>query len=229
MKTKHLLFVILFLTSGIAYYYLTDTSPTLETHQITSVIDGDTVELSTGQRVRLKGINAPESSMKYYEEAKNFTRVMTENKTVRLEIYGLDKYRRLLAHIFINERNINEQILSEGLATLYYYEPDAHYKELKQAEEFARLNSKGLWKQSPNYYCVRIIEFRTEEPEIIILRNECNREIEITIKDDANHIYHEILGANSILKKETSHIWNNDGDTLYIYDSEGLLIFYRYD
>jgi len=229
MNPKPIIIAILFITSGIFYYQITDATPTLETYQVSRIIDGDTLDLTTDQRVRLKGINTPESSMPYYQEAKQLLQSLVQNKSIEIESYGTDKYGRILAHLFLNDKNINKEILQQGLATLYYYEPDQHYEELKQAEEFARLNQKGLWKKSPNTNCIELINLKTDEPELLILENKCNKEINITFKDDATHIYKETLKPNSILTKEFSHIWNTDGDSIYIRDSEGLLIFYRYN
>ena len=229
MNIKPLIIAILFITSGLFYYNLTDATPTSETFQVFKVIDGDTIELSTSQRVRLKGINTPESSMQFFQEAKEFLEFLIQNKSIQLENHGTDKYGRILAYIFISNKNINKEILQQGLATLYYYGKDSHYEELKQAEEFARLNQKGLWGKSSNAKCLGIIEFKTDEPERLVLQNNCDYELEIMYKDDATHIYKATIEANSVYTKEFSHIWNTNGDSIYIYDSEGLLIFYRYD
>jgi len=228
MQTKHIIIIILLITSGIFYYHITDAKSTVETHYVTRVIDGDTIEIETGQSVRLKGINTPEKSMPQHQEAKELLEKLILNKTIQIENYGNDKYGRMLGQIFLDSQNINVKILQEGLATLYYYEHDKHYEKLKQAEEFARLNERGLWKKSPNEYCIEIIELEVEEPELLILENKCNKHFNITIKDDATHIYKEIIEPKSQFKKEFSHIWNTDGDSIYIYDSEGLLSFYRY-
>ena len=49
----------------------------------------------------------------------------------------------------------------------------------------------------------------------------------VIIKDDATHIYREILPEGK-WEKSFDKIWNDAGDTLYIWDEEGLLMFYRY-
>jgi len=229
MNPKPIIIAILFIISGIFYYQITDATPTLETYQVSRIIDGDTLDLTTDQRVRLKGINTPESSMPYYQEAKQLLQNLVQNKSIEIESYGTDKYGRILAHLFLNDKNINKEILQQGLATLYYYEHDTHYEEYAEAEEFARLNQKGLWKKSPNTNCIELIELKTDEPELLILENKCNKELNITFKDDATHIYKETLKSKSIFTKEFSHIWNTDGDSIYIRDNEGLLIFYRYN
>ena len=229
MNPKPIIIATLFIISGIFYYNIAEVKFTTETFQISKVIDGDTLDLSTGQRVRLKGINTPEPTMQYYTEAKNLLQNMVQNRLVQIEFHGTDKYGRFLGYIFLEDKNINKEILQQGLGTLYYYNKDSHYKELEQAEEFARLNQRGLWKKSPNENCVELIKLKIDEPEKLTLQNKCNRKLEIIFKDDATHIYKETLEPNSIFTKEFSHIWNTDGDSLYIRDTEGLLIFYRYD
>jgi len=134
-----------------------------------------------------------------------------------------------LAYVFVDGRNLNREILEIGLGTLYYYEEDSHYEEFKRAEEFARLNKIGLWKESSNAYCLKIVEFKTDEPEKLVLENSCDYYLDIMYKDDATHIYEATVGARDRYTEEFSHIWNTDGDSIYAYDSEGLLIFYRYD
>ena len=236
MNLKNIIITLLLISSGIFYYNLTEpASAELININVARVIDGDTIEDSTGQKYRLKGINTPEKSKDYYEEAKQYLKERLENKSVKIENHGRDKYGRILAHIFKNNQNINEQILKEGLGTLYYYEKDKHFKELKNAEEKARENEKGLWKKSTNENCINLISLKeTESPkrctnnEQLILENSCHQEIQITFKDDATHIYEETLQPTSTFTKNFSCIFNNDGDTLYAWDSEGLLIFHRY-
>jgi len=225
MNKKQTILIILFLTSGIIYYQLTE--PKLEEQIVTKITDGDTIKTQT-QIIRLKGINTPEKSQPFYQEATDYLYKQVQNKTIQIETYGTDKYGRTLAHIFLNKKNINEQILAQGLATLYYYEPDKHYKKLKQAEEQARQNQKGLWQKSTDANCIEITEFKTNEPESLTLKNNCNKILNITYKDDATHIYKTLIQPNSQYTKNTSHIWNTDGDSIYIYDNKGLLLFHRY-
>ena len=227
MNKKITIIAILFITSAIFYYNITDPTPT-QTFQVSRIIDGDTIKLSDGPIVRLLGINTPEKSMPLHTEAKNYLTTLIQNKSGQVESHDIDKYSRTLAYIFLDDKNINKQILQQGLATLYYYEKDQHYKELKQAEEFARLNQKGLWQKSPDSNCIELIELKTDDPEKLTLQNICNKKIEITFKDDATHIYHATLAPTSTFTQNFSHIWNNDGDSIYIRDTKGLLTFHRY-
>ncbi|MCK5321363.1 thermonuclease family protein [Candidatus Pacearchaeota archaeon] len=233
MKLKHLFLIVLFISSCIFYYQLTEETVRTSNTIVARVIDGDTLELTNGQKIRLKGINTPEKSMPFNQEATEFVRQLVEDKSITIESHGIDKYGRTLAYIFIDGKNINKKILEEGLATLYYYEKDKHYDELKQAEEFARLNQKGLWEKSPNANCLELIELKYKEQptrcsndELLILENFCEK-MQVTIKDDATHIYKETLPKGTFTKK-FSCIWNDAGDSLYIADEKGLLIFYRY-
>jgi len=227
MRPKPIIIIILFITSGIFYYNITDATST-ETFQISQVVDGDTARLTNGVTLRLIGINTPEKNMPYFQEAKDLLTILIQNKSVQIQSFGTGKYGRTLAFIFLNEKNINTQILKQGLATLYCYEDDPCLDELKQAEEFARLNQKALWKKSPNANCIKLIELKTDEPEKLILQNTCDKQLNITFKDDATHIYHETLEPKSTFTKQFSHIWNNAGDSLYLSDNKGLLLFHRY-
>lgn len=234
MNFKPILLTILFLSSCIFYYQITGNAITETSNKIVArVIDGDTLELTNGQKIRFKGINTPEKSMPFSKEATEFVRELIEDKSVQIESHGTDKYGRILAFLFIDGKNINKALLNEGLATLYYYEKDNYYNDFKQAEEFARLNRKGLWKKSPNTKCLELIQLKyQEEPtrcsndELLVLENSCG-EMELTIKDDATHIYKETIPKGTFTKK-FSCIWNDAGDSLYIFDEKGLLIFYRY-
>ncbi len=227
MNKKHLIILILFVISGIFYYHITSPIQT-QTFQVSRIIDGDTIETSTNIQIRLLGINTPEKSQPFYTEAKTYLTNLTQNESIQAEIYGTDKYSRTLAYIFLDDKNINEQILKQGLATLYYYEHDKYYNDLKQAEEFARLNQKNLWQKSPDKNCIKIIEFQYQEPETLVLQNSCDKILNITFKDDANHIYQATLNPISTFTQNFSHIWNDDGDSIYIRDNKGLLLFYRY-
>ncbi|RMD45604.1 hypothetical protein D6829_01730, partial [Candidatus Pacearchaeota archaeon] len=124
MRKTTLIFIIWLVASGIAYYFLTEPKPEIINAKVLSVIDGDTIEISTGQKVRFLGINTPEKGMPNYLEAKNFLKKLLENRTIRLEVFSKDRYGRLLAHVFYGKTHINEEILRNGLAHLFYYEKD---------------------------------------------------------------------------------------------------------
>jgi len=217
--------IILFIFSGFFYYYFL-TQPVSQEFLVLRVIDGDTLELENQIKIRLLGINTPEKNQKYYDEAAQLLKKLAENKTIKIKWQDSDKYGRILAYAFLGKKLVNKEILEKGFANLYYYEKDNYYSNMKQAEEKARQEEAGIWKKSQNYGCLKLIELKYKEPEQLILKNSCQK-IKITLKDDATHIYQEEI-PSGIWIKNFSHIWNNDGDSLFVWDDSGLLVFYRY-
>ncbi|MBI5065516.1 thermonuclease family protein [Candidatus Woesearchaeota archaeon] len=93
---------------------------------VTRVIDGDTLVLESGEKVRLVCINTPEKDQPGYEEAKQFLNKLTLNKEVRLEkdITNKDKYGRLLRYIYVGDTFVNREIVQQGYGKIFRYEPD---------------------------------------------------------------------------------------------------------
>ena len=126
------------------------------TAQVVRVIDGDTVELDDGRRVRLLGIDATElgyngdPSEPGAEAARDWLEGRLTGKHVQLR-YGperLDRYGRTLAWIFLPTGEfINKELLAEGQARLVtrYGLPDDLSAELHQATAQAQVQHKGIW------------------------------------------------------------------------------------
>lgn len=230
MNNKTIILIVLFLSTGILYYNYTSPTKIITNTKIIRVIDGDTLETEIG-KIRLLGINTPEKNQPYYEEAKQFLNIY-ENKTILIESKEKDKYNRTLAYAFYGNILLNKQLLEQGLAHTYYYEKDKYYKELKKAEQKAQKNQIGIWKQSINSNCIQLLELKYKETkrctnqEQLKLLNNCN-ELNITIKDQATHTYKETI-PKGVFTKNFSCIWNNDGDTLFIYDNSGMILYYEY-
>jgi len=241
---KKVLWVLLIFVLGFLYYQVS--SPYYpdnlisgkvisETAFVERVIDGDTIETDIG-KVRLLGINTPEKNMPYYNEAKLFLQNLVLNKSVELQIIGgneIDKYSRTLGYVFLEDVFVNEELINNGLANFYSYEDDLYTSVLKDAEENARDNDIGIWKKSENFECLKLVKLKYEEEtrcnneEKIVLENNCGRNLNIIIKDDANHIYRENL-ERGLWEKNFSCVWNNAGDRLFIWDDRGLVLFYSY-
>jgi len=116
---------------------------------VARVIDGDTIEISGGQKVRLLGIDAPERGEPYFDEAKKHLQELTEGKDVRLtkDVRETDKYGRLLRHIYVDEAWINEKMIQDGFARIVTFPPDvAHVDAFTNAQEEAQNQKKGLWR-----------------------------------------------------------------------------------
>lgn len=121
---------------------------------VTRVIDGDTIEIQGGVRVRYIGIDTPETVdprkpvQCFGEEAAEKNRELVLGKEIELEkdISETDKYGRLLRYVYIDNLFINDFLVRQGFARASSYPPDVKYQDqLRQAGEEAKENNKGLW------------------------------------------------------------------------------------
>ncbi len=121
---------------------------------VTRVIDGDTIELATGETVRYIGIDTPETKHPsrpvecYGELAAQKNAELVLDKEVRLEkdVSETDQFGRLLRYVWIEENMVNDMLVREGFAHAASYPPDVKYQEMfTQAQEQARNENRGLW------------------------------------------------------------------------------------
>ncbi len=101
-----------------------------ETAICTKVVDGDTIYLDNGKKVRFVGVNTPERGVEGYIASKNFVQKFCLNKKVGLDIDDAkhtDKYGRTLAVVIVDGKNLNEMLLKEGLAEVMYIPPSEFY------------------------------------------------------------------------------------------------------
>src|SRR3989338_477244 len=101
--------------------------------KILRVVDGDTLETTNGDKVRLIGINAPEVNEFYYQEAKDELNFLLLNKliTMKSELKSRDKYGRLLRDIYLEDGYfINEALVKNGYAKAMIIEPNHEYSIL---------------------------------------------------------------------------------------------------
>lgn len=112
------------------------------------VIDGDTVALKGGQRVRYIGIDTPEKGRPYYLEAKKENEKLVLGKKVRLEfdVEKQDKYGRTLAYVYVGDVFINAELVKNGYAMVYTCPPNVKYaKTFLALQREARKAERGLW------------------------------------------------------------------------------------
>ncbi len=115
------------------------------------MIDGDTITIEGGYRVRYIGIDAPEihpSLEAFGIEARQANRRLVEGKEVRLEkdVTETDKYGRLLRYVWVDDILIEAELVRQGLARAKAYPPDTKYQDyLKQMEAEAREAGRGIW------------------------------------------------------------------------------------
>jgi micrococcal nuclease len=130
-------------------------------HEVRRAVDGDTLLLASGARVRLQGVNTPETVKPNYPvepwgpEASQFTKDFIEKAGHRVRLtFSLerkDRYDRFLAFVWNGEVMLNEELIRAGLA---YARRDYRYSEamkrrFTQAQEEARRAGRGIWSDPP--------------------------------------------------------------------------------
>jgi endonuclease YncB( thermonuclease family) len=115
------------------------------------VVDGDTIQLS-GIRIRLDGIDAPESDQQCRDRAGikyhcgRITTHALEHKisaqSVRCELHGQDHFGRQLGRCFVGDTDLAEWMVREGHAVAYW----RYSWRYVPAEIIARLNEAGIWQ-----------------------------------------------------------------------------------
>lgn len=90
------------------------------------VVDGDTIDVEGVGRIRLVGVNTPERGESGYRNATDYVKSMVEGKKVYLDIDDAkhyDKYNRTLAVVYIDNVNLNQELLKGGYAEVMYIPP----------------------------------------------------------------------------------------------------------
>ncbi len=102
--------------------------------RVYQVVDGDTFIISSGEYVRLIGVDAPEKGKEGYYEAADFL-MQFEGKAVTLEAEGADRdgYGRLLRHAYVGNESLAMALLENGHAIIYTGYNGTHYGEFSAA------------------------------------------------------------------------------------------------
>lgn len=120
--------------------------------KVVRVSDGDTIVILTDDntqiKVRLSGVDCPESKQDFGTRAKQFTSEFCFGKTVKVMTSEKDRYGRYLGSVsLLTGKNLNEELLKAGLAWHYKYFDQSI--KLSNLERIARKNQKGIWSM-PN-------------------------------------------------------------------------------
>jgi endonuclease YncB( thermonuclease family) len=99
--------------------------------------------LAKKYRIRLRGIDAPESAMPYGKEAKIELTKLVQGKPLRVLVYGEDRYQRCVGDIYCNNIFVQELMLKKGLA--WHYAAYDKRPELETWEKEAKAKRVGLW------------------------------------------------------------------------------------
>lgn len=128
---------------------------------VSRVVDGDTIELSTGEKVRYIGIDTPETVDPrrgvgcFGKEASSENKKLVEGKNVLLakDVSDRDKFDRLLRLVYLKKDDggllfVNDYLVRSGFAKASTYPPDVKFSvQFIEAEKEARENLRGLWQK----------------------------------------------------------------------------------
>ncbi len=124
--------------------------------KVERVVDGDTFQIEGGERVRMIGVNTPETvkpnhPVEYFgKEASNYTKKLLTGQTVtlRFDVELRDKYGRLLAYVYLPDGTfVNDKLVREGYARIMTIPPNVAYADqFLASEREARKNHRGLWQ-----------------------------------------------------------------------------------
>ena len=116
------------------------------TGKVISIADGDTVTIinnSQQTKIRLAEIDTPEKNQPYGKKAKQALSDFIFNREVEVEVVTIDRYGRTVGKIFLDNQNINREMVKAGHAWVYVkYAKD---KTLFALEKNAKENQLGLW------------------------------------------------------------------------------------
>jgi micrococcal nuclease len=117
------------------------------TGQVVGITDGDTIRVLRGAeeiKIRLEGIDCPESRQAFGTKAKQATSDLAFGKTVTVQVKGKDRYERTLADIILPDgRILNRELVRLGFA--WWYRKYSKYESLGKLESEAREAKRGLW------------------------------------------------------------------------------------
>lgn len=134
---------------------------------VTRVIDGDTIEIEGGRKVRYIGIDTPETVNPqkpvecFGSESSRKNKELVEGKSIRLEkdVSETDKYGRLLRYVYLLSQNsgsdqifVNDYLVRQGFAHASTYPPDVKYQDqFAGAQREAMSKNMGLWAACQNF------------------------------------------------------------------------------
>ena len=121
--------------------------------RVVAVADGDTVTVLDTQRVqhrvRLQGIDAPESRQAFGQRSRQYLAAMVHNQEVVVRVDKIDRFGRVVGVIYLDGQDVNLRMVEAGMAWHYkQYQREqtpAQRRAYAAAEEAARRDRLGLW------------------------------------------------------------------------------------
>lgn len=114
--------------------------------KVIGVSDGDTIKVLVDKetiKVRLEGIDAPESGQSYGKKSKDALSEMVAGKNVTVKKTGTDKYGRTLGIVMLGDVDANAKLIEDGWA--WHFKKYNDEDRLANLEENARHAKRGLW------------------------------------------------------------------------------------
>lgn len=129
--------------------------------KVVNVVDGDTVDLESGVRIRLLLVDTPETTNGktdcYGQQAKGFTTTALDGQNVSLQYESecKDRFGRTLAFVTANGVEHNAALVKNGYACVLYIAPDGMSRktEFEDLEAVAKTNRTGLWGACTTVTC----------------------------------------------------------------------------
>ncbi|MEC4677947.1 MAG: thermonuclease family protein [Nitrospirota bacterium] len=135
------LFVLLLLPA------MAQAAPTSFIAEVVAVLTGDTLKVLKSRQVivvRLQGIDAPEKTQRYGQQAKDFTESVVFGQKVVINVKGIDRDENIIAEIVLEDgRSLNREIVKAGFA--WWHRERSEDLSLWLLEDRARESKLGLW------------------------------------------------------------------------------------
>jgi micrococcal nuclease len=155
--SRMLVLVLLAAVAALAAFAFLTRGSSKEDAVVARVIDGDTIELVGGRRVRLVQIDTPEKHVECYGDAASAltTRLLPVGSHVRVEqdskLDQVDRYNRELAYVWKGGEDVNVTLVRDGAAGVWFFggRRGRYAKDLLDATEQAQAAHKGLWGACP--------------------------------------------------------------------------------
>lgn len=216
----------------------TQATPDSSLPVVARIVDGDTVQLSSGETVRLVGINTPERNQPFYDDAKSFADQLLREQPVRVEtdVEPRDRFGRTLGYLFLPDGTFaNLEIVRNGFAQAWNIEPNSRYRvQFEQAEAEARTAERGIWAASPA--SLKIVGLEADPPgpddenlngETVTIQNSGSTEIRLagfrlSDRSNATFIFPDVtLPAGRTIVVHSGR-GSDDADNLYWNSSRSI-------
>lgn len=189
---------------------------------IAKIIDGDSVELDTGEKVRIIGINAPELYPRNKREERfasaaqdrletllySGSRKKVGQVTLIAGIEPTDQHGRSLYHVLLpSGKNIALELLSEGLAAQSAVSPNTRCAlAFAKAESQARQSEHGIW-QNPDFWLIKQRKLPNSPLGFYIVRDSVKKHRVINTKRGPAQVLSLKNGTNIFVSAEENELF----------------------